>query len=236
MKQDRATGTFNETPALAPNVTTSSKVYDELRARIVSLQLPPGSRLARQELAEAFGVSQSPVREAIQRLEQNGLVVSYRQSRTEVTMIDRARLRQEQFLRTGIECEVVNYLADRAGKLDLGKAAAILKMQRALADDLGQIDMFRQLDDSFHRELFAAADQLELHFLVVEKSSQMARLRSLDLPSIGKTQAVIQGHQQILDAVMAGDRSAAVDSMRQHLSGSIERIPTIVEQYPQFFR
>jgi DNA-binding GntR family transcriptional regulator len=217
-------------------VPAASRVYDRLRAQIVSLELPPGTRLSRQDLAESFGVSQSPMREAIQRLEQIGLVVSYRQSRTEVTMIDRTQLRREHFLRTGIECEIVNHLASRAEALDFGKVSAILKMQRVLVDDLDQIAMFRQLDDAFHRELFAAADQAELHAFVVDRSSQMARLRALDLPSSGKIQSVIEGHRQVLDAICAGDRHAATDCMRRHLSGSIERLPAIVEQYPQYFR
>lgn len=234
MNQDTFATGLTELPAAA-HLPASSKVYDELRSRILSLRLPPGTRLSRQELAEAFGVSQSPVREALQRLEQSGLVVTYRQSRTEVTMIDRARLRQEHFFRRGIECEVVHHLASREDRPDLGKVAAVLKLQRALVDDLDQIDMFRQLDDSFHRELFAAADQSELHPLVVERSSQMARLRALDLPSSGKVESVIQGHQQILDAILASDPAAATLQMRRHLSGSIERMPEIMQQYPHFF-
>jgi DNA-binding GntR family transcriptional regulator len=64
----------------------------------------------------------------------------------------------------------------------------------------------------------------------------MARLRSLDLPSSGKIQSVIQGHQQILEAIQSGDRNLASDCMRRHLSGSIERMPRIVEQHPHYFR
>jgi DNA-binding GntR family transcriptional regulator len=236
MKPDTTATSFDDVPALFSRGPASSRVYDELRAQIVSLRLPPGTRLLRQELADAFGVSQSPMREAIQRLEQIGLVASYRQSRTEVTLIDQVQLRQQHILRTGIECEVVNYLAAQSGAKDLGKASAILKMQRALVDDLDQVEMFRQLDDAFHRELFAAAEQAELHAFVVDRSSQMARLRSLDLPSSGKIQSVIQGHQQILEAIQSGDRNLASDCMRRHLSGSIERMPRIVEQHPHYFR
>ena len=236
MRSDTLMTSFSETSAFLAQIPASSKVYSELRTQIVSLRLPPGTRLARQELAETFGVSQSPVREAIQRLEQIGLVVSYRQSRTEVTLIDRTQLRQEHFLRSGVECEIVNHLAGQAGKLDFSKISAILKMQRALVDELDQVDMFRQLDDAIHRELIAAAEQVELHAFVVDRSSQMARLRTLDLPSTGKIRSVIDGHEQILGAIHAGDRMAATDCMRRHLSGSIGRMPETLEKYPQYFR
>ncbi|WP_205589579.1 GntR family transcriptional regulator [Chachezhania antarctica] len=223
------------TPAMSAHVPASSRVFEELRARIIAMTLPPGTRLSRADLAETFGVSQSPIREAMLRLEQVGLVVSYRQSRTEVTYIDRARLHEESFLRTGIECEVINHLAAQGAAADLGKARGILKMQTALADDPDQIALFRELDEDFHRQLFRVAGHEGLHDLVRERSSQMSRLRTLDLPSKGKMQSVIDGHAAILDAIHAGDRHGAVDAMRKHLSGTIDRLPEIVRQYPDCF-
>ncbi|RAI02608.1 GntR family transcriptional regulator [Acuticoccus sediminis] len=222
-------------PATSAYLPTSARVFDELRARIVSLDLPPGSRLSRPDLATAFGVSQSPVREALQRLETLGLVATYRQSRTEVTLIDQVAVRHEQFFRTGLECEVVNRLAALHDKSALLEARGILKMQQALADDSAQIELFRRLDEDFHRALFLAAGQDALHGLVIERTSQMARLRTLDLPSAGKMQSVLDGHAAVLTAIEAGDRHAATDAMRRHLSGTIERMPTIVAQQPDYF-
>src|SRR5690606_33999494 len=89
------------------------RVYTALRAQIISLQLLPDTTLVRNELAQAFGVSQSPVREAIQRLEQEGLVISYPQSRTVVSKIDVAHARETQFLRLSVELEVAHTLAGR---------------------------------------------------------------------------------------------------------------------------
>ncbi|MBX2855191.1 MAG: GntR family transcriptional regulator [Rhodobacteraceae bacterium] len=213
----------------------STRVYEQLRARIVALELPPGARLSRTELAEAFGVSQSPVREALQRLEQAGLVATFRQSRTEVTHLDQARLRLEQFFRVGIECEVVNRLAVMQQPALLKKARGVLKMQQALVDDPEQIELFRELDEDFHRHLFVATGQEALRDLVAERSSQMARLRTLDLPSSGKMQSILAGHAAVLAAIDDGDRHAATDAMRDHLSGTIERLPAIVAQYPEYF-
>ncbi len=226
---------IGDSVGLNAHVPASSRVFEELRARIVTLKWPPGTILSRADLAEAFGVSQSPIREAIQRLEQVDLVVSYRQSRTEVTRINPARLRQEHFLRTGLECEVVNLLASQGAQADLLKAKGQLKMQEALVDDLSQIELFRQLDENFHRELFAAAGQEALHAHVVERSSQMARLRMLDLPRNRKLRSVLEGHRNVVDCIEAGDRHGAADAMRQHLSGTIERLPQIMEERREFF-
>ncbi|SDX27138.1 transcriptional regulator, GntR family [Albimonas donghaensis] len=225
-----------EPPLPSAHVPASALVYETLRARIISLQLPPGTRLSRSELAAAFGVSQSPVREALQQLETVGLVATFRQSRTEVTLIDPAQLRQENFLRAGIECEVAHALASTADPgAVLLKARGVLKMQAALADDMRQIELFRRLDSDFHRELFAAAGQAPLHGLVADRSSQMARVRALDLPRESKMRSVVEGHAAVLEAIEAGDRHAAADAMRRHLSGSIERLPEIIAQHRDYF-
>lgn len=224
-----------EPAAKNAHVPASARIYETLRARIVSLRLPPGARLSRPELATVFGVSQSPVREALQQLEQVGLVATYRQSRTEVALIDPSQLRQEHFLRTGIECEVVDRLAERADKSALLKVRGVLKMQEALADDLDQIELFRELDGEFHRELFIAVGQEALHGLVTDRSAQMARVRALDLPRVSKMRSVVEGHAAVLTAIDAGDRHAASDAMRRHLSGTIERLPEIIAQHGEFF-
>lgn len=218
-----------------PNQPASSLVYETLRARIISLELPPGERLSRSGLAETFGVSASPLREAIQRLERDGLVATFRQSRTVVTSLDPALLQQEHFLRTAIECEVVNALAAMPDKSILSKASAIIRMQRVLVEYPDQIDLFRKLDEDFHRELFEAAGQGALYLFAIERTSQMARLRSLDLPSEGKLASVVELHEAIIDTLLSGNCHAATDSMRAHLSGTIARLPDIMAQHSEYF-
>jgi DNA-binding GntR family transcriptional regulator len=81
----------------------SQQVYEDLRAKIVALALKPGEALSRPSLAESYGLSQTPVRDAFLKLQQEGLVEIYPQSRTMVTRIDVAQAREAQFLRTAIE-------------------------------------------------------------------------------------------------------------------------------------
>lgn len=230
------TGLTAEALTLSPNVSSSGRVFQELRSRIVALRLPPGAILNRADLAEAFGVSQSPIREAILRLEQIGLVASFPQSRTEVTRINPTRLRQENFLRTALECEVVDALCRSDVSQALVKVKGYLKSQEALADDPNQIELFRELDEKFHEALFIAAGQDALYGHAAERSSHMARLRTLDLPRREKLESVIEGHREVIERIGAGDRHGAADAMRQHLSGTISRLPEIMQSNPDFFQ
>ena len=74
-----------------------------------------------------------------------------------------------------------------------------------------------------------------MHALVTERSSQMARLRTLDLPRKTKLQSVVQDHQAVIARIEAGDRHGAVDAMRHHLSGTIGNLPEIVAANRAYF-
>ena len=175
------------------------------------------------------------MREAILRLEQDGLVVSYPQSRTVVTHIDIARVREEHFLRTALECEVVHRLAENMNAETMVKAKGFLKIQQALVDDVEQVALFKQLDEAFHEVLFAGVDQAHLHRQITERCGHLARVRTLDLPRVEKMAAVLEGHRAVLAAIETGDGDAAARMMREHLSGSMKRLMQIAQDHPDLF-
>lgn len=217
------------------HVSVSVRVYEEIRSRIISLELPPETTLQRADLAERFGVSQSPLREALLRLEQDGLVKSFPQSRTVVTKLDATRIREEHFLRTAVECEVVRQLAERKDAELLRKAKGFLKMQEALVDDVEQAVLFKQLDEAFHGALFGAVNQSALHQQITARCGHLARLRTLDLPRTAKMRSVLDGHQAVIDAIETGDGDHAASVMRRHLSGTMERLPQIMRENEALF-
>src|SRR5438270_1478462 len=89
------------------------QVYETLREMILSLELAPGTTLVRAEIATRFGVSQTPVRDAMQLLQQEGLVEVFPQAATQVSRIDLDSAKQAHFLRLCVELEIVRTLAGR---------------------------------------------------------------------------------------------------------------------------
>lgn len=214
--------------------SAAARVYAALRAQIISLELLPDTTLVRNDIAQAFGVSQSPVREAIQRLEQEGLVISYPQSRTVVSRIDVAHARETQFLRVSIELEVARTLAKLGNAALLAPSTRLLQMQRLAGDDR-DIGEFTSLDRLFHLSLFEAAGVRALWHLIADRSGHIDRLRRLNLPDPGKIAEVIGHHQAILEAISSGERDAVEDAVRTHLSGTLAATENIMEQHPRYF-
>lgn len=227
-------GTFlsNRTEALP----AAQRVYEALRERIVSLELPPGATLSRTDLAKQYDVSLTPIREAMQRLEQDGLIRIIPQSKTVVTKIDVAQLYEAHFLRVAVEAEVARRLAEAPDPGVLKKARAILTMQDTLVDNLDEIDLFNELDEAYHQTLFAGVGQLNLHALLKAKAGHLARVRRLDLPAEGKVRKIMKGHWAVLKAIESGDPQAAHEAMRDHLAGTVKRIPELQRDYPDYFK
>lgn len=209
------------------------QVFEQLRERIVSLALPPGTVLARAELAQAFGVSQTPVRDALMRLGEEGLVDVFPQHATLVSRIDTASAAEVHFMRRSIEIEVAGTLAQEPGRAPLEALAGVLKRQSSLlaAGDHGG---FIEADREFHRLLYAAAGVTRLFDLVRRMSGHADRLRRLHLPSRGKAQAVVRDHRRIVDAIASGDAPAAREAVRGHLSDTQAHMDALRAKYPQF--
>jgi len=218
------------------NVPASQRVYDDLRERIVSLELPPGTTLSRVNLAKDYDVSLTPIREAMQRLEQDGLIRIFPQSKTVVTKIDVAQLYEAHFLRVAVEVEVARRLAENPDSAHIKKARAILTMQDTLVGNLEEIGLFNELDEAFHQTLFAGVGQLNLHAMLKAKAGHLTRVRRLDLPKEGKVRTIMKGHWAVLEAIEAGDPLAAQEAMRGHLAGTVRRIEELQQENPDYFK
>lgn len=211
----------------------AAQVYEQLRTLIIGLVVAPGTTLARATLAERFGVSQMPVREALLRLEEEGLVDTFPQSATRVSLIDMQRVHEARFLRLSIELEVVRTLAADGVGLDFRPVEAVIERQAALLR-AGDIDGFARADREMHRTLLELAGVPGLWGAIRNRSGHLDRLRRLHLPTPGKAESVVDEHRAIVAAIAAGDPQAAQDRLRAHLSGTVASVETLRARYPGY--
>ena len=221
--------------AAGPHGTAAGRIYENLRLRIITVEIAPDTVLSRASLARDYGVSQTPVREALQRLEQDGLVETFPQSRTVVTRIDPDALTEAHFLRRAVETEVVRHLASAHTAETISELDALIAMQQTLIENTDQVTMFYDLDESFHRALFNGIGYVGLHTMIRARSGHLDRARRLDMPRREKMREIVDGHVAIADAVKNSDPDAAEVAMREHLSGTLKRIATLRAANPHAF-
>ncbi len=211
------------------------QVFDQLRDMILSLGLAPGTALSRAALQQQFGLSSTPIRDALMQLEESGLVEVFPQSGTIVSLIDLPLARQAQFLRRSIEQEAVRVLAAApdAGLVD--RLQAIIAEQRSLAtgDDL---ERFNEADLAFHKMLYDAAGVPDLWSLVRKRSGHIDRIRRLHLPIGGKAAQIVRDHSAIVDAIAEGNPDRAQAELHDHLSRSLAFSDELRVRFPGYFK
>lgn len=210
-------------------------VLDMLREEIISLALAPGTMLSRQELQERFGFSSTPIRDALMKLQEERLVDIFPQHATVVSAIDLDLARQGQFLRRSVELELVRSLALAPQPAVLAKMRSLVRQQMAFAD-LGEHEAFAAADHAFHRCLYDAAQVTALWELVRRQSGHIDRLRRLHLPKEGKMREILAAHTAIVDAIEMRDPVAAQDALRDHLSRSLDFVPSLRDLHPTYFK
>lgn len=205
------------TSAPSHRTTLGEQAYENLRSAILTTKLLPGLYLSEQDLSDAIRTSRTPVREAIRRLIEEGLVEVSAQLGTRIALISLPRLRQAIFVRKSIECAALSSIV-AIGKQD----------RRILEDDLRshsramQGDLFAlfEEDDRFHKHLMEACN-LGLAYDAA-KAVSIELTRVMFLMGVDRTyfEGVFKDHAVIVDLLTSkSDIPAASSLLAEHLTG-----------------
>lgn len=219
-----------DTPAVAP-----SHVYDRIKAMATTFRLRPGERVNELELARQLGVSRTPVREALLRLAEAGLVEIFPQSGTFVARIPVAAIPEAVVIRKSLEGTTVEKATAIARPEDIARLDAVIARQRVHAG-LSETSLFHEQDEAFHEAIAAIAGYPGIWALLKTVKLQIDRARRLTLPALGRMDSVIEEHVTIRNAIAAHDQDAAHAAMMHHLSAVIPDIDELRLLYPGFFR
>ena len=197
--------------------TASAMIHGSLRMDIIRLVRRPGDPISEKELAQQFGVSRTPVREALLRLAEERLVEIFPQSGTFVARIPLADLPEAILVRRSLEVTMADLAAQRRKPEGLTAMAKAIERQK-LAADQQDMNAFHQGDDDFHAAIALTADHPGVWGLVQSVKTQVDRYRRLTLPVPGRMKAVISDHEPIDEAIRKGQAADATRLMAEHLS------------------
>ena len=220
--------------ATSTAATAASRIYSELRAELVSLQRRPGEVISEAAIALSYGVSRTPVREAILKLSDEGLVEIFPQSGIIVSRIPVAALPESIIIRKALEETTARFAAERATPSQILTLHAIVQRQReaAATDDR---TAFHQADEAFHAAISEVAGYPGIWKWVQQVKVQVDRYRLLTLPQAGRMAQVISEHEPILAAIEAHDPKAAGAAMDRHIGRLLVDISAIQNINPEFF-
>jgi DNA-binding GntR family transcriptional regulator len=208
-----------------PDQSLSDAVVDRIRAAIWSGVYAPGDRLVERRLAHEFGISHIPLREALARLTEEGLVEKLPRRGARVASLTPRMLEEVSSLRVVLEQFVVRRLKDRFTSEAHAELQVIVDQMVEAAEKHDLVHV-HELDQQFHQRLWELTD----HTLLVELAAQMRSRTShffrAAAASLGpdEVRRHADSHQQLLDVIASGDRRAAERAMQHHVELAAQRI------------
>jgi DNA-binding GntR family transcriptional regulator len=215
-----------------PGQSISQWVYAVLNTNIIKLHLTPGSAISESEIAEHLAVSRTPIREAFIRLVEDGLLETYPQKGSIISLIDIEQAEDMRFARKIIEKAVVKEACEQFDERCLFDLTANMEMQKFCRKRNNYERMF-ELDDACHHLIYRGCGRERIWLHLKKMAYNIDRLRILRLSS-GSWNGIIQEHQRIVQLVIdqnPGDVDRAID---EHLARYIVNVSTL--QHPEYFK
>lgn len=214
-------------------------VYIELRDAITKLRIAPGAELSSEKLAEEYGVSRSPLRDAMLRLERDRLVDIFPQRGTRVSFLDESVIEEERFMRKCIELGVIEKCMkkDRTSK---EMEAFIIKLESNLLSQKAALleedfDTFYKADDDLHHIFYKEARLENVWAIVDAHTGNDKRIRMLSYSDKSIIEGVRDEHIELVDAIKEMNLNRVLEIEKKHLEKVTNELKDFKEQYPSYF-
>jgi len=195
------------------------EVAERLRQRIFARELEPGGWIDEIRLAQAYGISRTPLREALKVLAAEGLVTMKVRRGAYVTEVNEKDLSDVYHLLALLESDAAAVVASRASDEQLKELKALHK---DLAQAKGDRERFFAINERFHLRLLELADNRWRMQLVADLRKVMKLNRHQSLLKTGRVQESLTEHQALLDALLARDPALAAERMQAHFANGLE--------------
>lgn len=198
-----------------------SKAVEMLRQLIIRGELAPGARLSEAALAEAFGLSRTPIREAVKQLQVEGLVRVVPRVGTFVSAPSRREIVELFQVKEALEGLGVRLMALRGLSPEVDQLEQNVR-ESEVAVEAGDLDRYAELVHEFHDLIIAGADngKLSAHYRTLMNQLAYGRLVFTSLNRPGRPRKSVAEHRAVLEAILAKDAEGAEIAMREHVRRS----------------
>ena len=194
-------------------------VAELLRQRIFARELQPGAWIDELAISSDYGISRTPLREALKVLAAEGLVTMKMRRGAYVTEVDEKDLSDVYHLLSLLESDAAGEVATKATDAELKELQGL---QQALEKSVDNRTRFFEINESFHLRLLAIADNRWRDQMVADLRKVMKLNRHNSLLKVGRIEESMAEHRAIMQALSARDANAAVQRMREHFSHGLE--------------
>ncbi len=204
-------------------------VFESLREAIISGQLRPGERMMEIQLAEEMGVSRTPVREAIRKLELEGLVEMIPRKGAYVAGLSLRDIADVFEIRRALEGLAAELAADRITDEELENLERYLVIISEQIE-AGNLEEVVQTDTDFHTLLYQASRNNRLSQIINNLREQIQRFRTTSLSYPGRMKAALEEHRKIVEAISSRDGELARRIAQEHIENAENSLMSMIQQ------
>ena len=197
------------------HLTLREKILETIRDAIMSGALKPGEKVAEPELAERFGISRTPIREAFRQLESEGYLTVIPRKGAVVVSFSPKEIEEFYAIKSILEGYAARRACSNLTGREVEKLRAINDKLLQLADE-GDLKHFFKVHSDFHEMFIRAADNEKLHDMISNLVGKFQRLRIASLSMPGRMHISVQEHEKIVDAFAARDADLAEQLVRKN--------------------
>lgn len=216
----------------------NQSTYEKFKKDILTFGLKPGDTVSAAKIADRYSVSRTPAREALVRLEAEGLVDIIPQSKSVISRIDADKARQEWFIRRSLELSMVDTLFERITQSDIKKMQAynsymleLSKKQRTHENTYNYL----MADNEFHAVTYRICGQVLSETVIKNTMAHYLRLRfltELDEVYQGRT---VHGHEELIELLNNSDSAGYKKALSVHLGHAMNDISEMERIFPDYF-
>ena len=215
------------------NETNRDYALRVIKENIINLEIRPGSLLGEQQVADQLGISRMPVHEAFLELSKTRIIEIYPQRGSFVSLIDMSLVEEAAFMRRTLEIAILEQVCETATEKDLKILEENVNLQKFYLQNPSPTKLL-ELDDAFHYYLYKICDKTQCYAIVHSMGIHLNRLRSMSLHSV-RDLKIVEDHENIVEAVRAGDKEQAITVLTKHLSRYKFDKEELFEAYPDYF-
>jgi DNA-binding GntR family transcriptional regulator len=211
----------------------AEQAYRSLKSGIMHNTYPPGFRATEVEVASLLSMSRTPVREAMMRLQSEGLIEVTPRRGLRVLPIYPADLREIYELLCALEASAAELFARRGLPPEASEFAALIEVNERMATALaaGKIEVWAEMDERFHRGLVEQCGNRRITRVVLNVWDQSHRARLLTAPLRPEPTESYREHRAVLEAIQRGDERVAYELHRAHRTRGMTTILALLEQH-----
>ena len=197
-----------KTKQIERHQTLREKILETIREAILKGDLKPGEKVAEPELAERFGISRTPIREAFRQLESEGYLTVVPRKGAVVAALSERDVQEYYAVKSILEGYAAELAAKNLTDKELAKLEAINDRLKKLASE-GDVKTFYKVHHEFHDTFLKAANNSKLYELIVQLGQKFSRLRMASLSVEGRMSISVAEHDKLLDAFRHHNGKAA---------------------------